>query len=138
MYITRYLGTILGSSVISTTALGDDQPVSTAVHFQLQHRVQVGKISQNGTIFLKINSTIISTIYFSIKYVNYVFCILYRIPLVLCMIQCVPSGILISSKYQWTFLKSMGNVDFSDFSRIPQLSYLFHQKKKMWWMQQNF
>ncbi|XP_053727789.1 adhesion G-protein coupled receptor D2 isoform X3 [Synchiropus splendidus] len=36
----RYLGTILGSSVISTTILGDDQPVSTAVHFQLRHRVQ--------------------------------------------------------------------------------------------------
>ncbi|XP_040898830.1 adhesion G-protein coupled receptor D2 [Toxotes jaculatrix] len=36
----RYLGTVLGSSVISTTALGDDQPVSTAVRFQLQHRVQ--------------------------------------------------------------------------------------------------
>ncbi|XP_056232719.1 adhesion G-protein coupled receptor D2 isoform X1 [Seriola aureovittata] len=36
----RYLGTVLGSSVISSTALGDDQPVSTAVSFQLQHRVQ--------------------------------------------------------------------------------------------------
>ncbi|XP_070689579.1 adhesion G protein-coupled receptor D2 [Pempheris klunzingeri] len=36
----RHLGTILGSSVISTTVLGDDQPVSTAVRFQLQHRVQ--------------------------------------------------------------------------------------------------
>ncbi|XP_041856500.1 adhesion G-protein coupled receptor D2 isoform X3 [Melanotaenia boesemani] len=36
----RYLGTFLGSSVISTTVLGDDQPVSMAVHFQLQHRVQ--------------------------------------------------------------------------------------------------
>ncbi|KAM4576242.1 adhesion G protein-coupled receptor D2 isoform 2-T2 [Odontesthes bonariensis] len=36
----RYLGTVLGSSVISTTVLGDDQPVSMAVHFQLQHRVQ--------------------------------------------------------------------------------------------------
>ncbi|KAM4578211.1 adhesion G protein-coupled receptor D2 isoform 2-T2 [Fundulus diaphanus] len=36
----RYLGTVLGSSVISTTVLGDDQPVSMAVHFQLQHKVQ--------------------------------------------------------------------------------------------------
>ncbi|XP_061773598.1 adhesion G-protein coupled receptor D2 [Nerophis ophidion] len=36
----RYLGTILGSSVISTTVLGDDQPVSTAVHFHLHHKVQ--------------------------------------------------------------------------------------------------
>ncbi|CAJ1068723.1 adhesion G-protein coupled receptor D2 [Xyrichtys novacula] len=36
----RYLGTVLGSSVISTTVLGDDQLVSTAVRFQLQHRVQ--------------------------------------------------------------------------------------------------
>ncbi|XP_029916972.1 adhesion G-protein coupled receptor D2 [Myripristis murdjan] len=36
----RYLGTILGSSVISTTVLGDDQPISMAVRFQLQHRAQ--------------------------------------------------------------------------------------------------
>ncbi|XP_017288463.1 adhesion G-protein coupled receptor D2 isoform X1 [Kryptolebias marmoratus] len=36
----RYLGTILGSSIISTTVLGDNQPVSMAVHFQLLHRVQ--------------------------------------------------------------------------------------------------
>ncbi|XP_038126969.1 adhesion G-protein coupled receptor D2 isoform X2 [Cyprinodon tularosa] len=36
----RYLGTVLGSSVISTTVLGDDQPVSMAVHFQLQHKLQ--------------------------------------------------------------------------------------------------
>ncbi|XP_077418660.1 adhesion G protein-coupled receptor D2 isoform X2 [Vanacampus margaritifer] len=36
----RYLGTILGSSVISTTVLGDNQHVSTAVHFQLRHKVQ--------------------------------------------------------------------------------------------------
>ncbi|XP_071337901.1 adhesion G protein-coupled receptor D2 [Trachinotus anak] len=43
----RYLGTVLGSSVISTTALGDDQPVSTAVHFQLQHRVQ----NPTGTVY---------------------------------------------------------------------------------------
>ncbi|XP_029685244.1 adhesion G-protein coupled receptor D2 isoform X2 [Takifugu rubripes] len=35
----RYLGSILGSSVISTTVLGDEQPVSTAVRFQLRHRV---------------------------------------------------------------------------------------------------
>ncbi|XP_014027118.2 adhesion G-protein coupled receptor D2 isoform X1 [Salmo salar] len=38
--IQRYLGTILGSSVISTTVLGDGQPVSMAVRFQLQHRAQ--------------------------------------------------------------------------------------------------
>ncbi|KAM7392103.1 hypothetical protein PAMP_022738 [Pampus punctatissimus] len=43
----RYLGTILGSSVISTTVLGDDQPVSTAVHFQLQHRAQ----NPTGTVY---------------------------------------------------------------------------------------
>ncbi|XP_030273155.1 adhesion G-protein coupled receptor D2 [Sparus aurata] len=43
----RYLGTVLGSSVISTTVLGDDQPVSTAVHFQLQHRVQ----NPSGTVY---------------------------------------------------------------------------------------
>uniref|UniRef100_A0A3P8WH95 Adhesion G protein-coupled receptor D2 n=1 Tax=Cynoglossus semilaevis TaxID=244447 RepID=A0A3P8WH95_CYNSE len=36
----RYLGTIMGSSVISTTALCDDQPVSMAVRFQLKHRAQ--------------------------------------------------------------------------------------------------
>ncbi|TMS03410.1 Adhesion G-protein coupled receptor D2, partial [Larimichthys crocea] len=43
----RYLGTVLGSSVISTTVLGDDQPVSTAVRFQLQHRVQ----NPAGTVY---------------------------------------------------------------------------------------
>ncbi|CAN9512773.1 unnamed protein product [Ophioblennius macclurei] len=43
----RYLGTVLGSSVISTTVLGDDQPVSTPVHFQLQHRIQ----SALGTVY---------------------------------------------------------------------------------------
>ncbi|XP_019957904.2 adhesion G protein-coupled receptor D2 [Paralichthys olivaceus] len=43
----RYLGTVLGSSVISTTALGDDQPVSMAVHFQLRHRVQ----NPTGTVY---------------------------------------------------------------------------------------
>ncbi|XP_026042536.1 adhesion G-protein coupled receptor D2 isoform X1 [Astatotilapia calliptera] len=43
----RYLGTILGSSVISTTVLGDDQPVSMAVRFQLQHRVQ----NPDGTVY---------------------------------------------------------------------------------------
>ncbi|XP_032434484.1 adhesion G-protein coupled receptor D2 isoform X2 [Xiphophorus hellerii] len=36
----RYLGTVLGSAVISSTVLGDDQPVSMAVHFQLQHKAQ--------------------------------------------------------------------------------------------------
>ncbi|XP_078105741.1 adhesion G protein-coupled receptor D2 [Sander vitreus] len=43
----RYLGTVLGSSVMSTTVLGDDQPVSTAVRFQLQHRVQ----NPTGTVY---------------------------------------------------------------------------------------
>ncbi|KAK2837094.1 hypothetical protein Q5P01_014306 [Channa striata] len=43
----RYLGTILGSSVISTTVLGDDQPVSMAVHFQLQHKIQ----TPTGTVY---------------------------------------------------------------------------------------
>ncbi|KAK5870496.1 hypothetical protein PBY51_003438 [Eleginops maclovinus] len=43
----RYLGTVLGSSVISTTVLGDDQPVSTPVRFQLQHRVQ----NPTGTVY---------------------------------------------------------------------------------------
>ncbi|KAM6930225.1 adhesion G protein-coupled receptor D2 [Xenentodon cancila] len=43
----RYLGTVLGSSVVSMTALGDDQPVSMAVHFQLQHRIQ----NSAGTVY---------------------------------------------------------------------------------------
>ncbi|KAM6965370.1 adhesion G protein-coupled receptor D2 [Aplochiton taeniatus] len=43
----RYLGTILGSSVISTTVLGDNQPVSMAVRFQLQHRTQ----NPAGTVY---------------------------------------------------------------------------------------
>uniref|UniRef100_A0A8D2ZE91 Adhesion G protein-coupled receptor D2 n=2 Tax=Scophthalmus maximus TaxID=52904 RepID=A0A8D2ZE91_SCOMX len=43
----RYLGTVLGSSVISTTVLGDDQPVSMAVRFQLRHRVQ----NPTGTVY---------------------------------------------------------------------------------------
>ncbi|XP_072288878.1 adhesion G protein-coupled receptor D2 [Eucyclogobius newberryi] len=42
----RYLGTVLGSSVISTTVLGDEQPVSAAVHFHLHHRTQ----SLTGTV----------------------------------------------------------------------------------------
>uniref|UniRef100_A0A087XJY7 Adhesion G protein-coupled receptor D2 n=1 Tax=Poecilia formosa TaxID=48698 RepID=A0A087XJY7_POEFO len=41
----RYLGTVLGSAVISSTVLGDDQPISMAVHFQLQHKAQ---FSQNS------------------------------------------------------------------------------------------
>lgn len=41
--MNRYMGTILGSSVISTTVLADSQLVSAAVHFQLQHRVKVNK-----------------------------------------------------------------------------------------------
>lgn len=43
MCFDRYLGTILGSCVISTTVLGDQQPVSTAVRFQLHHRVPVSR-----------------------------------------------------------------------------------------------
>lgn len=50
VYISRYLGTVLGSSVISTTVMGDNQPVSTAVRFQLQHRVQVSRIPQISTL----------------------------------------------------------------------------------------
>uniref|UniRef100_A0A674AJL4 Adhesion G protein-coupled receptor D2 n=1 Tax=Salmo trutta TaxID=8032 RepID=A0A674AJL4_SALTR len=42
-----YLGTILGSSVISTTVLGDGQPVSMAVRFQLQHRAQCKLLSSS-------------------------------------------------------------------------------------------
>ncbi|KAJ8379582.1 hypothetical protein SKAU_G00003600 [Synaphobranchus kaupii] len=34
----KYLRTVLGSSVISSTVLGDGQPLSMAVRFQLQHR----------------------------------------------------------------------------------------------------
>ncbi|XP_047236110.1 adhesion G-protein coupled receptor D2 isoform X2 [Girardinichthys multiradiatus] len=40
----RYLGTVLGSSVISTTVLGDDHPVSMAVHFQLQHKNSIDAV----------------------------------------------------------------------------------------------
>ncbi|KAJ8388780.1 hypothetical protein AAFF_G00130130 [Aldrovandia affinis] len=36
----KYMGTVLGSSIISSTVLGDGQPVSMAVRFQLQHRPQ--------------------------------------------------------------------------------------------------
>ncbi|XP_051760044.1 adhesion G-protein coupled receptor D2 [Ctenopharyngodon idella] len=36
----RYLGTVLGSSVISSTVLADGQPISMAIHFTLQHRIQ--------------------------------------------------------------------------------------------------
>ncbi|XP_076005472.1 adhesion G protein-coupled receptor D2 [Genypterus blacodes] len=43
----RYLGTVLGSSVISSTVLGDDQPISMAVRFKLQHRVQ----NPAGTVY---------------------------------------------------------------------------------------
>ncbi|XP_030000109.1 adhesion G-protein coupled receptor D2 [Sphaeramia orbicularis] len=43
----RYLGTVLGSSVISTTVLADAERVSTPVRFQLQHRVQ----SPIGTVY---------------------------------------------------------------------------------------
>uniref|UniRef100_A0A8C4Z9D9 Adhesion G protein-coupled receptor D2 n=1 Tax=Gadus morhua TaxID=8049 RepID=A0A8C4Z9D9_GADMO len=39
--VFRYLGTILGSSVISSMVLGDDQPVSVSVRFKLQHKAQV-------------------------------------------------------------------------------------------------
>lgn len=43
----RYLGTVLGSSIISTTVLGDEQPVSTAVQFHLHHRTQ----SPSGAVY---------------------------------------------------------------------------------------
>ncbi|KAM3611803.1 uncharacterized protein V6R79_024430 [Siganus canaliculatus] len=43
----RYLSTVLGSSVISTTVLGDNQPISTAVRFQLRHTVQ----NPTGTVY---------------------------------------------------------------------------------------
>ncbi|KAM3867756.1 adhesion G protein-coupled receptor D2 [Diretmus argenteus] len=43
----RYLGTILGSSIISTTVLGDNQPVSTAVRFQLRSRTP----NPDGTVY---------------------------------------------------------------------------------------
>ncbi|MGH0156227.1 UNVERIFIED_CONTAM: hypothetical protein FKN15_029743 [Acipenser sinensis] len=36
----KYVGTVLGSSVISTTILSDDQQINMAVHYQLQHRVE--------------------------------------------------------------------------------------------------
>ncbi|XP_063049872.1 adhesion G-protein coupled receptor D2 [Engraulis encrasicolus] len=36
----RSLGTMLGSSVISSTVLGDGQPISMPVRFQLQHKEQ--------------------------------------------------------------------------------------------------
>ncbi|XP_073767385.1 adhesion G protein-coupled receptor D2 isoform X2 [Danio rerio] len=36
----RFVGTVLGSSVISSTVLADEQPVSVAIHFTLQHRLQ--------------------------------------------------------------------------------------------------
>lgn len=50
--VKRYLGTILGSSVISTTVLADSQLVSAAVHFQLQHRVKVNKNFLNSYFFV--------------------------------------------------------------------------------------
>ncbi|XP_030622035.1 LOW QUALITY PROTEIN: adhesion G-protein coupled receptor D2 [Chanos chanos] len=37
----RYKGTVLASSVISTTVLGDDQPISMSVNFRLKHRAQI-------------------------------------------------------------------------------------------------
>ncbi|KAL0979571.1 hypothetical protein UPYG_G00186700 [Umbra pygmaea] len=43
----RYLGSIMGSSLISTTVLGDGQPVNMAVRFQLKHRAQ----SRPGTVY---------------------------------------------------------------------------------------
>ncbi|XP_041090289.1 adhesion G-protein coupled receptor D2-like [Polyodon spathula] len=36
----KYVGTVLGSSVISTTILSDAQQINMAVHYQLQHRVE--------------------------------------------------------------------------------------------------
>ncbi|XP_051964197.1 adhesion G-protein coupled receptor D2-like isoform X2 [Xyrauchen texanus] len=42
-----YRGTVLGSSIISSTVLGDGQPISMAIHFTLQHR------SQNTSVTIK-------------------------------------------------------------------------------------
>ncbi|KAM9858188.1 adhesion G protein-coupled receptor D2 [Aulostomus maculatus] len=55
----RYLGTVLGSSVISTTVLGDDQTVSTAVHFQLHHRIKnpIGTMYEPVCAFWDFNLT---------------------------------------------------------------------------------
>lgn len=53
MCVGRYLGTILGSSVISTTVLGDEQPVSAAVSFQLQHAAAVCLHDNSSTISQK-------------------------------------------------------------------------------------
>ncbi|XP_066569003.1 adhesion G-protein coupled receptor D2 isoform X2 [Amia ocellicauda] len=36
----KYLGTVLGSSVISTTVLGDNHPMNTSVYYELQHRLK--------------------------------------------------------------------------------------------------
>ncbi|XP_051950579.1 adhesion G-protein coupled receptor D2 isoform X2 [Xyrauchen texanus] len=41
----RYRGTVLGSSIISSTVLGDGQPISMTIHFTLQHSV-----SQNSSV----------------------------------------------------------------------------------------
>ncbi|KAL4622638.1 adhesion G-protein coupled receptor D2 [Arapaima gigas] len=43
----KYIGVMLGSSVISSTVLGAGEPVSTAVHFHLQHRHQ----NPPGTVY---------------------------------------------------------------------------------------
>ncbi|XP_016384428.1 adhesion G-protein coupled receptor D2-like [Sinocyclocheilus rhinocerous] len=43
----RHLRTVLGSSVISSTVLADGQPISMAMNFRLQHRIQ--NSSQNLT-----------------------------------------------------------------------------------------
>lgn len=57
--VNRYMGTILGSSVISTTVLADSQLVSAAVHFQLQHRVKVNQHSLKLLLFLLANKCLL-------------------------------------------------------------------------------
>ncbi|XP_015222520.2 adhesion G-protein coupled receptor D2 isoform X1 [Lepisosteus oculatus] len=36
----KHVGTVLGSSVISATVLGDNRPVNTAVNYELRHRLE--------------------------------------------------------------------------------------------------
>ncbi|TRY59978.1 hypothetical protein DNTS_021931 [Danionella cerebrum] len=36
----RYMGTVLGSSLISTTVLADEHPISVSIHYTLQHKAQ--------------------------------------------------------------------------------------------------
>ncbi|KAL2092421.1 hypothetical protein ACEWY4_012219 [Coilia grayii] len=47
----RSLGTVLGSSVISSTVLGDGQPISMPVRFQLQHKAQARTPNPIGFVY---------------------------------------------------------------------------------------